>query len=161
MYRVTSAMAAVILSGSFSSSLPGSDTGYGRNGARLNPGAARPVPNVSRYDIGGRPWAVRVRIDQPDDPAVVSSTADVPGPHGVAGAEPPPRRREAPPEPADAATRAQRSREYQARVERGDAIDRAYERLREVEHSIVTPAMRRVEAEDPDRHLVGLDNRLK
>jgi hypothetical protein len=33
--------------------------------------------------------------------------------------------------------------------------------IRETEEAVVTPAMRRIEAEDPDRHLVGLEFRLK
>ena len=33
--------------------------------------------------------------------------------------------------------------------------------IRETEDKIVTPAMRRIEAEDPDRHLVGLEFRCK
>ena len=102
-----------------------------------------------------------MRIDQPDDPDPVSSGADVPQPHRGATQEPHPGHREAAPEPDDAATRTERSRDHRASVERSDAIDRAYERLREVEEGTVTPAMRRVEAEDPNRHLAGLDKRLK
>jgi hypothetical protein len=34
-------------------------------------------------------------------------------------------------------------------------------RIREVGETVITPAMRRIEAEDPDRHLAGLDYRLK
>lgn len=34
-------------------------------------------------------------------------------------------------------------------------------RIREVGETVITPAMRRIEAEDPDRTLVGLENRLK
>ena len=41
------------------------------------------------------------------------------------------------------------------------AIDQGYARVREIEEKTVTPAMRRIEAEDPDRHLVGLEHRLK
>jgi len=44
---------------------------------------------------------------------------------------------------------------------RADAVDRGCERVRETEENIVTPAMKRIEAEDPDRHLVGLEFRLK
>ena len=44
---------------------------------------------------------------------------------------------------------------------RAHAIDQAYEKIREIERGTVTPAMRRIEAEDPDRHLAGLENRLK
>lgn len=34
-------------------------------------------------------------------------------------------------------------------------------RIREVGETVITPAMRRIEAEDPGRHLAGLDYRLK
>ncbi|HVT68562.1 MAG TPA: hypothetical protein VHF26_12485 [Trebonia sp.] len=64
----------------------------------------------------------------------------------------------------DAHPRAARVAEDRARVDaayRTHAIDRGYERVREIERETVTPAMKRIEAEDPDRHLVGLENRLK
>jgi hypothetical protein len=60
--------------------------------------------------------------------------------------------------------RVARAVEYRDTVERADrvyAVDQAYERVREVERGTVTPAMRRIEAEDPERHLAGLENRLK
>jgi hypothetical protein len=102
-----------------------------------------------------------VRIDQPDDPDPASSGPDVPQPHRAATQEPQPEHDQAAREPNDAATRTERSRDYRAIVEHSEAIERACERLREVEQGTVTPAMRRVEAEDPDRHLAGLDKRLK
>jgi hypothetical protein len=34
-------------------------------------------------------------------------------------------------------------------------------RIREVGETVITPAMRRIEAEDPNRHLAGLDYRMK
>ena len=37
----------------------------------------------------------------------------------------------------------------------------AYDRVREIERSIVTPAMKRIEAEDPERRLAGLEHSLK
>jgi hypothetical protein len=54
--------------------------------------------------------------------------------------------------------------EHRATVDaayRAYAIDQAYERVREIERGTVTPTMKRIEAEDPERHLVGLDNRVK
>ena len=54
--------------------------------------------------------------------------------------------------------------DYRAAVDaayREYAIDQGCARVREVEEHVVTPAMRRIESEDPDRHLVGLDHRLK
>jgi hypothetical protein len=62
------------------------------------------------------------------------------------------------------AVRVARSLEYRATADAADrdyAIDQGYARVREIEEKIVTPAMRRIEAEDPDRHLVGLEHRLK
>ena len=40
-------------------------------------------------------------------------------------------------------------------------VARGCERIREVGETVITPAMRRIEAEDPDRHLAGLEYRLK
>jgi hypothetical protein len=40
-------------------------------------------------------------------------------------------------------------------------VRRGCEDIREIEDKIVTPAMRRIEAEDPDRHLAGLEYRCK
>lgn len=54
--------------------------------------------------------------------------------------------------------------EYKKAVEaeyRRYAIDQGCDRARETEGATVTPAMRQVEGQDPDRHLVGLEFRLK
>jgi hypothetical protein len=54
--------------------------------------------------------------------------------------------------------------EYKKSVEaeyRDYAVDQGCDRVRETEETVVTPAMRRIEAEDPDRHLTGLEYRLK
>jgi hypothetical protein len=62
------------------------------------------------------------------------------------------------------ADRMARSLGYRADVDavgRAHAIDQGYARVQEIEEKTVTPAMRRIEAEDPDRHLTGLDHRLK
>ena len=40
-------------------------------------------------------------------------------------------------------------------------VARGSERIREVGETVITPAMRRIEAEDPTRHLAGFDYRLK
>lgn len=61
-------------------------------------------------------------------------------------------------------TPAERFAEYKSTVEaryRQEAVDRGCDRVREVERTVVTPAMLGIEAEDPDRRLTGLDNRLK
>jgi hypothetical protein len=65
-------------------------------------------------------------------------------------------------EPAD--ERVSQILESRAKVDaayRAHAIDQGYERIREIESNLVTPAMRRIEAEDPSRHLAGLEHRLK
>lgn len=40
-------------------------------------------------------------------------------------------------------------------------VERGCDRIREVCENVVTPAMRAIEAEDPDRHLIALEYRLK
>jgi hypothetical protein len=40
-------------------------------------------------------------------------------------------------------------------------VTRGCARIRELGETVITPAMRRLEAEDPDRHLAGFDHRLK
>lgn len=53
---------------------------------------------------------------------------------------------------------------YRAKVDavfRAHAIDQAYDRVREIERTTVTPAMKRIEAEDPARRLAGLEHSLK
>jgi hypothetical protein len=42
-----------------------------------------------------------------------------------------------------------------------DEVARGCARIREVGETVITPAMRRIEAEDPDRRLAGLEYRLK
>ena len=107
------------------------------------------------------PWAVAVRIDQPEDGDDVPASADLPA-VGVPDA------REAPrpdaPDPRDIAGRTERTLEHRAKVDaayRAYAIDQGCASVEKIERELVTPAMRRIEAEDPDRHLAGLDHRLK
>jgi hypothetical protein len=96
-----------------------------------------------------------VRIDRPDGGDNRPDTADAP--RDVAG-------KDAAGSETGTAVRVARALEYRATVE---AVDRAYTidkgcaRVREIEEKTVTPALRRIEAEDPDRVLVGLENRLK
>jgi hypothetical protein len=107
---------------------------------------------------------VTVRIDQPDDGDTVPSRADAPEPHDAAASEAPQARPEARAGPGDAATRTERALENRVEVDgvyRAYAIDQAYQRVCEIEKNTVTPAMRRIEAEDPDRRLAGLEHRLK
>jgi hypothetical protein len=97
---------------------------------------------------------VTVRIDRPregdDEP-------DSPAQHA--------RREPDRPVPADEpVNRAEVFAEYQKAVEieyRAYAIDQGCGRVREVEKTVTTPAMKRIEAEDPTRHLVGFEHRLK
>ena len=65
---------------------------------------------------------------------------------------------------ADSQTRADRSADYQARVDaayRAHAIDQGCARVRETEQTTVTPALCHIESQDPTRHLAGLEFRLK
>jgi hypothetical protein len=105
-----------------------------------------------------------VRTERPDDGDAEPSRLDAAEPREIAA----PSEQQAPgkdgPDSGDSDTRAKRALEYRAEVDsvyRTAAIDRAYERVREIEQGTVTPAMRRIEAGDPDRHLAGLDHRLK
>lgn len=71
--------------------------------------------------------------------------------------------READPSQKRAAVRVSRALSFRGDVAavRQHAIDQGYERIREIEEKTVTPVMRLIEAEDTERHLVGLENRLK
>jgi hypothetical protein len=103
-----------------------------------------------------------VRIDQPADDGdrhtVDASTTGEP-------AEGAPQVTEAPEIAApNAAVKVDRTESDRATVDaayRAYAIDQGYARVREIEEKTVTPAMRRIEAEDPGRHLAGLEHRLK
>jgi hypothetical protein len=112
-----------------------------------------------------------VRIDRSDDGDERPDTADPPGVRGADAAWGAGAVRGAAPErdgvgqgDGGSAARVGRSLEYRATVEavdRAHAVDQGYARVQEVEEKTVTPAMRRIEAEDPDRTLIGLEHRLK
>ena len=115
-------------------------------------------------DIGPRHWGVTVRIDQSDGDgdrthaADSTGAADAPGMVDARDAAGDPDAVGAQPD------RVTQTFKYRATVDaayRAHAIDQAYGKIREVERGTVTPAMRRIEAEDPDRHLAGLENSLK
>ena len=58
--------------------------------------------------------------------------------------------------------RIERAAAYRAAVDaayRQDAIDHGYAQVEKTERETITPAMRRIKAEAPERHLVGLENR--
>lgn len=40
-------------------------------------------------------------------------------------------------------------------------VERGCGRIREIGENVITPAMRTIESEDPERHLIGLEHRLK
>ena len=66
--------------------------------------------------------------------------------------------------PGDGANPAERVIAYRDKVDavrRAYAIDQGCAEIEKIETDTVTPAMLRIEAEDPDRRLVGLENRLK
>ena len=68
------------------------------------------------------------------------------------------------PPPGDGAVRAERVIAYREEVRavyRAYAIDQGCAEVEKIETDTVTPAMLRIEAEDPDRCLVGFENRLK
>ena len=88
------------------------------------------------------------------------AAADTPMERGADVADP----REPPADQASPAARAARTADYRAAVDatyRARAIDQGYEQVREIERRTVNPAMRHIEAEDPTRHLAGLENSVK
>jgi hypothetical protein len=106
-----------------------------------------------------------VRIDQPDEDGGRADDADTPDAieardayaAGGPGAEDD-RERAVPAAPAG------EHAAYRARVDavfRVYAIDQAYDRVREIERGTVTPAMKRIEAKDPERRLAGLEHSIK
>ena len=106
-----------------------------------------------------------MRIDHPDedggraDDADTSDANEARDAEGAAGSRDGDRERAVP-----AASRSEEREAYRARVDavfRAYAIDQAYERVREIERGTVTPAMKRIEAEDPERRLAGLEHSLK
>ena len=111
-----------------------------------------------------------MRIDRSDGGDERPDTADAPRAHRAdAGRDAAPDRDPAVKD-ADhgaetgSAERVARALEYRATVDavnRAHAIDQGCARVQEIEEKTVTPAMRRIEAEDPDRHLAGLEHRLK
>jgi hypothetical protein len=118
--------------------------------------------------------AVVARIDQPDDGEPEHAEQEHTEPHEPheAGEQRPGKRAGVPDAagdsqpagPAGADERSARSREHRYTVEanyRAYAIDQGCARVERIERETVTPAMRRIEAEDPDRHLAGLEHRLK
>jgi len=110
-----------------------------------------------------------VRIDRSDDGDERQDAADVPRMHRADAGRDAGKNRDLAGKDAGhgetgSALRVERTLEHRATVEavnRTYAIDQGYARVQEIEEKTVTPAMRRIEAEDPDRRLVGLENRLK
>jgi hypothetical protein len=110
---------------------------------------------------------VAVRIDQSDGDerrADFVPTADASDTAG-ASLTPAPHDRPTPSgADSDRQARVARAIEHHVTVDaryRAYAIDQAYEKVRDIERGTVTPAMKRIEAEDPERHLAGLENSLK
>lgn len=107
-----------------------------------------------------------MRTDRPDGGDSRHDAVDAPAGHGADASREDAKdavRGEPAVEP-NAGERTARVLEQRATVDviyRAYAIDQGYERVREIEEKTVTPAMRRIEAEDPDRHLAGLEHRLK
>lgn len=92
----------------------------------------------------------------PDDPDAAGKDRGT----AVSGDGPP----DSSPARPDSALRTERTAAYRAVVDavyRQYTTDRGYARVEGLERETGTPAMRRIEAEDPEPHPVGLDNRLK
>jgi hypothetical protein len=116
-------------------------------------------------EIGSRHWVAAVRIDQPDGAdGQAGDSVDTPDANeardadAAAGSGDAGRVRTVP------AASAGEHEAYRARVDavfRAHAIDQAYDRVREIERNTVRPAMKRIEGEDPERRLAGLENSLK
>jgi hypothetical protein len=109
-----------------------------------------------------------VRIDQPE----AEDTPD--GPHRTADAAVSGDRRgellpadagsSDPSDSSDSSVRTERTLVHRTLVDasyRQYAIDQGCARVEKLERETITPAMRRIEADDPERHLVGLEHRLK
>jgi hypothetical protein len=97
---------------------------------------------------------VPVGVDRPDDDDAIRPPA--PDTRAPAAPDVP-----AVADPRDSELARQHLRSGVQAEYRAYAIDRGCDRVRETEETTVTPAMRRIEAEDPTRHLVGLEFRLK
>jgi hypothetical protein len=102
---------------------------------------------------------VAVSVDRPndDDPRLKSADAhEAPVPDEV--------HRTRTDVPGERARRLEAHADLRAKADaayRAQAIDQGCNRVRETEETVVTPAMRRIEAQDPSRSLVGLEFRLK
>jgi hypothetical protein len=106
-----------------------------------------------------------VRIDRPREDARLDP--DVPDPRDAPKTGDIPEDRRRTPEVSEAPDipdRVAYFTEYREKVDvtyRAHAIDQGCDRVRAVEETVVTPAMRRIESADPDRFLVGLEHSLK
>jgi hypothetical protein len=109
-----------------------------------------------------------VRIDRPHDDDSLPAARETRASRGADAPHIPNdqvlRRPDNPVIPHETRDRATYYAEYKARVQaeyRDYAVERGCDRVRETEETAVTPTMRRIEAEDPNRHLVGFEHRLK
>lgn len=105
-----------------------------------------------------------MRIDQPDEDRGRADDADTPDANEVRDAKSAAGSGDSDRERAVPAASVDERKAYYARMDavfRAYEIDRAYERVREIERIIVTPAMKRIESEDPGRRLAGLEHSLK
>jgi hypothetical protein len=105
-----------------------------------------------------------VQVDQADGDGEPTRSADTTGAQSAREAPNTPNQPKAGAGPENASAPTNRTTEHRATVDadyRRYAIDQGYERIREIEEKTVTPAMRLIEADDPDRRLAGLEKRLK
>jgi hypothetical protein len=102
-----------------------------------------------------------VSVDRPDE---IDLPHDSAGTHEAPEDASDPGQREAAGESPERAERLQAHAELRvtaADAYRAYAIEQGCDRVREIEENVTTPAMRRLEAQDPGRVLVGLEFRLK
>jgi len=101
-----------------------------------------------------RHWVAAVRIDQPDEDGSRADDADTPDANEARDAFAAGGSGEADRSRAVPGASAGEREAYRVRADavfREYAIDQAYDRVREIERDTVTPAMKRIEAEDPER----------
>src|SRR6185437_13153569 len=106
--------------------------------------------------LGDDTGQVAVRIDEPDGDDAPVHAPDLPDATATAGADGTRDRPESPDADAAREARIARALDHRATVDaayRAYAIDQAYEKISEIERGTVTPAIKRIEAADPDRHL--------
>jgi len=125
------------------------------------------IDRSGEADEPGRATALRRQPDRPPDGdgdrdggMAGDAVSDAATYRGVSGDDP---EWQQVPRP-EQSVRVERALAHRATVDavyRRHAIDPGCARVQKLERETVTPAMRRIEAQDPDRTLIGLEHRLK